>query len=178
MSQEPQPQQQVIGSGGASSAQMSELRRRPSPWKIFLAFFRLGATAFGGPAMVAHVRSMVVQQNQWLDDETFRGGLALCQAIPGATAMQICAYVGLRLHGVRGAAASFLGFGLPGYLLMLALSILYARFNALSAVVATFGGLRALIVALVAQAAFTFGKLVLQGKIPTVDQLKHLIRGA
>lgn len=135
---------------------------RPSATTIFLSFFRLGATAFGGPAMLAHVRRMVVQQKKWVDEETFRNGLALCQAIPGATAMQTCAYVGLRLSGVRGAAASFLGFGLPAFVLMLALSILYVHFNALPAVVATFDGLRALIVALIAQAALTFGKSYLR----------------
>ena len=112
--------------------------------------------------MVAHIRDMAVKKNRWLDDETFRNGVALCQTIPGATAMQTSAYVGLRIHGVRGAAASFLGFGLPAFLLMLALSALYVRFRGLPAVVSAFGGLHALIVALIAHAAFTFGRLYLK----------------
>ena len=123
---------------------------RPTPPQLFLSFLGLGATAFGGPAMVAYIRAMVVQKRQWLDDETFRNGVALCQTIPGATAMQTSAYVGLRICGARGAAASFLGFGLPAFFLMLALSVLYARFHDLPAVVSAFGGLQALIVALIA----------------------------
>ncbi|MGA2379253.1 MAG: chromate transporter [Spirochaetia bacterium] len=52
-----------------------------------------------------------------------RGG----KPVPGATAMQSCAYVGLRLRGVRGAAASFTGFGLPAFLVMAVRSELYVR---------------------------------------------------
>jgi chromate transporter len=147
-------------SGEAGSPQ--EEQGRPTLAGIFLSFLRLGATAFGGPAMVAHVRTMAVQQKNWLDEETFKEGVALCQTIPGATAMQTCAYVGLRLRGVPGAAAAFIGFGLPAFSLMLALSALYVRFNALPAVAATLGGLRALIVAVISHAALAFGRSYLK----------------
>ena len=112
--------------------------------------------------MVSFIRKMAVQDKHWLDEDTFRGGVALCQMIPGATAMQTTAYVGLRLRGVRGAAASFIGFGLPAFLLMLGLSFLYARYCSLPAVTAVFGGLRALIVALLAHASITFGRSYLK----------------
>lgn len=79
---------------------------------LFLAFLRLGATAFGGPAMVAYIRRLAVERKHWLEDETFQSGVALCQTIPGATAMQLSAFVGLKARGVAGAAASFMGFGL------------------------------------------------------------------
>jgi chromate transporter len=49
-------------------------------------------------------------------------GAALCQLIPGATAMQTSAYVDLKTYGVLGAAASFTGFGSPAFLLLMALS--------------------------------------------------------
>ncbi len=61
-----------------------------------------------------------------------------------------------------GAAASFAGFGLPAFLLMLILSVLYARFHGAGLVASTFGGLRALVVALVGHAAFTFGRSYLK----------------
>jgi chromate transporter len=57
--------------------------------RLFGAFLRLGATAFGGPAMIAYIRRKVVEQCRWLDDSTFRNGVALCQTIPGATAMRV-----------------------------------------------------------------------------------------
>jgi chromate transporter len=99
---------------------------------------------------------MAVEDKGWLDDTTFRDGVALCQAIPGATAMQTSAYVGLRKRGVAGAAASFIGFGLPAFLLMMALSALYTRTHTLPPVVSAFNGLRAIIVAIVANATVSF----------------------
>ena len=93
---------------------------------------------------------------------SFDSGVALCQAIPGATAMQTAAYVGLRVRGIAGAAASFVGFGLPAFTLMPVLSALYARTQDLPAIISAFSGLRAIIVALVANAAVSFGKTSLK----------------
>ena len=124
---------------------------------LFLAFLRLGATAFGGPAMVAYIRKMALEK-QWIDDHSAHDGVALCQTIPGATAMQMSAYVGLRARGVGGAAASFIGFGLPTFLIMMLLSALYAQTHSLPAVVSIFNGLQVIIVALVANATLSFGR--------------------
>ena len=129
--------------------------RPPSLPQIFLSFLRLGVTAFGGPAMIVHIRSMAVQKKRWLDEPTFRNGLALCQTIPGATAMQVCAFVGLRARGVRGAAASYIGFALPAFLLMIGLSALYSSWHSLPVAASVFASLRALVVALIAHAAVT-----------------------
>ena len=134
---------------------------RPTLLQLFLAFLKLGATAFGGPAMVAIIRRLAVQTKRWLDDDTFRNGVALCQTIPGATAMQTSAYVGLRTRGIKGAAVSFIGFGLPGLVLMLVLSALYARLQGVPTALTIFSGLRALVVALIAHAAVTFGRTYL-----------------
>jgi len=129
----------------------------PKTAGLFWAFLRLGLTAFGGPAMIAYIRKMAVDEKQWLDDVSFRDGVALCQVIPGATAMQTTAYVGLRVRGLRGAAASFVGFGFPAFLIMMALSSLYVRGHELPMAVSAFAGLSALVVAIVANATVTFG---------------------
>lgn len=138
--------------------QCQQVNHDPSLARLFTSFMRLGATAFGGPAMVAYIRKMAVEQKEWLDEEAFRDGVALCQTIPGATAMQVSAYVGLRARGVAGAAASFIGFGLPAFLIMMVLSALYMRTHALPTVVSAFNGLQAIIVAIVANAALSFGR--------------------
>jgi len=111
--------------------------------------------------MIAYIRKRVVGERKWLDPESFQDGVALCQAIPGATVMQMAAYVGLKLRGVRGAMCSYLGFGLPAFLLMLALSMAYSRAHALPAVISVFSGLQAVIVAVVANATMIFGKTAL-----------------
>jgi len=133
----------------------------PTLLRLFLVFLRLGLTAFGGPAMIAYIRERAVGREHWLTKETFADGVALSQTIPGATAMQVAAYVGLRARGVAGALASYIGFGLPAFLLMLAFSALYARTHTLPVVIAVFSGMQALIVAVVANAALSFGRSTL-----------------
>ena len=135
----------------------------PSLPRLFVSFLRLGTTAFGGPAMVAYIRKMAVEQKKWLDEPTFQDGVVLCQTIPGATAMQTAADVGLRARGLPGATVSFVGFGLPAFCFMAILSAFYARTHDLPLVLATFQGLRAMTVAIVAYATFTFGKRSLRG---------------
>jgi chromate transporter len=126
--------------------------------RLFLSFLRLGAVSFGGPAMVAFIRRLAVTRHRWLSEEDFLRGVALCQALPGATAMQCAAYVGWRIRGLRGALLAFAGFGLPAFLLMLALSVAYRQAAQTPAVAATLAGLRALVVALVAHATWTYGR--------------------
>jgi len=136
----------------------------PSAAAIFGSFLRLGITAFGGPAMIAHIKEMAVTRNKWLAGETFKDGVVICQSVPGATAMQMAAYVGLRTRGVRGAIASYAGFGLPAFLLMLALAVFYSSSRGLPLVVSVFRGLQVMVVAIVANATFTFGRDI--GKKP------------
>ena len=108
--------------------------------------------------MIAYVHQMAVEKKHWLDTEAFADGVAFCQMMPGATAMQVTAYVGLRLRGVIGAAASFIGFGLPAFLLMMVLAALYTNNHDLPVVISAFSGLQAIIVAIVANATLSFGK--------------------
>jgi chromate transporter len=134
------------------------LNSAPSIKELFFSFFKLGWTAFGGPAMIVHIRKMAVEQKQWLDETTFRNGVALCQTIPGATAMQAAAYVGFKTRSVLGAVACFIGFALPAFLIMIALSATYAKGHSLPLMIAAFKGLQVIVTAIVANAAFTFGK--------------------
>jgi chromate transporter len=135
-----------------------------TPLQIFVAFLRLGLTAFGGPAMVAYIRTLTVQNKKWLSDHSFKKGVALCQSIPGATAMQVAAYTGLRAGGARGAVAAYGGFSLPAFVLMLALSAMYARAHDLPRVIALFTGLQVVVVALVANATISFGRRYIKNR--------------
>jgi len=149
-----------MAKGDSLMEQSQDQHPNPSPslLHLFTSFLRLGATALGGPAMVAYIRKMAVEKKHWLDEPSARDGVALCQTIPGATAIQMSAYVGLRVRGVAGAAASFVGFGLPAFLFMMILSALYARTHTLPAVVSIFNGLQAVIIAIMANATLSFGK--------------------
>jgi chromate transporter len=132
--------------------------KTPSLTRIFLAFTRLGLTAFGGPAMVPYIRAMAVERRQWLDEASFSLGMSLTQLLPGATAMQMAAYVGLRVRGGPGALAAYAGFGLPAFLLMLGLTTLYFSARDVAVVTSAFAGLQLVIVALILHAAVNFAR--------------------
>jgi len=112
--------------------------------------------------MVVYIRRLAVEKKGWLDDRSFQEGVALCQVIPGATAIQTAGYVGLKTGGIAGAAASFIGFGLPAFLLMTLFSIIYLKTSNLPIFLSLFGGLEALIVAIVANATISFGRNTLK----------------
>ena len=129
---------------------------------LFFSFLRLGLTAFGGPAMVAYIADLSVKRKKWLDQETFKEGTVLCQSLPGATAMQVTAFVGLRVGGLSGALLAYIGFGLPAFIFMTILSSLYTISHELHWVTSIFAGLQVIVVSLVAMATYTFGKTTIK----------------
>lgn len=135
---------------------------KPSLTQLFLSFLRLGITAFGGPSMVVYIRKMAVNEKHWLDIDTFNDGVALCQTIPGATAMQTAANVGLKTRGIIGAAACFIGFGLPAFLLTMTFAAVYQIVHNLAAFTSAFSGLQAIIIAIIANATVMFGRTTLK----------------
>jgi chromate transporter len=108
--------------------------------------------------MVAYIRDLAVGKKHWLSPESFADGTALCQSIPGATAMQATAYVGPRARGVAGALAAFVGFGLPAFVLMVVLSAAYGFSRNLPPVAAAFRGQQVVVLAIVANAVVAFGR--------------------
>ena len=77
------PQRGVLDDSGGISAVPIEPRLQA----LFVAFFRLGATAYREPAMMAYLRQECVGKRQWLTKQDFKEGMALCHTIPGATMM-------------------------------------------------------------------------------------------
>lgn len=134
-----------------------KLNQPPTYLELFRTFFWIGLTAFGGLAMTAHIRKHIVEKKQWLDGNTFDSGLALCQVIPGAIVMQLAAYIGLKLRGIRGAVLCFVAFGFPAFLIMFILSVLYKHSKNIESIELILRGLRVIIVAIVANAVYIFG---------------------
>jgi len=131
---------------------------------IFLSFLRLGATAFGGPAIVPHIRTMIVDRKGWVDGHTFDSGNALAQVVPGAISVQVAAFVGLQVRGLAGAAAASAGYILPAFLFMLGLSALYERWHDTAGVAAGFSGMRAVVIAILGHAALVSARTYLKNR--------------
>lgn len=114
--------------------------------------------------MVTYIEELSVKKNHWVDEETFRHGVALCQTLPGAIAVNTAAYVGMKIKGVRGMLAAFCGFLLPAFLLLLIFSIIYQSTRNLPLMGSLFHGLQVMVVAIIAYATFAFGKNTVKEK--------------
>lgn len=143
---------------GKGAGEPPPILAAPTLVALFLGFARLGATSFGGPAMVAQIEKYVTERRHWLSSEDMLSGVTLAQFIPGATAMQVAAFVGYRLRGAPGAAAAFLGFGIHAFLLMVALSASYQGIHRFPVGVAVFTSLQAVVAAIVVSVALSFGR--------------------
>lgn len=114
---------------------------------------RIGLLSFGGPAgQIALLHKEVVDERQWLSEKEFLSALNFCMLLPGPEAMQLATYAGWKLHGVRGGLAAGILFVLPGALVILALSVIYAMFGNLPLVTALFWGVKCAVVAIVLEA--------------------------
>ena len=130
-----------------------------SPTSLFLRFLRFGMLAWGGPAaQIAMISKECVDEEEWVDQETFKKTLAVYQVLPGPEAHELCVYFGRLRGGKLGAFAAGLGFMLPGFLLMLGLSVLYVEAGLDERFEELFYGLKAAVGALVAMAIVRLGR--------------------
>jgi chromate transporter len=120
---------------------------------IFIRFLKFGALAWGGPAaQIAMIKHECVDQEGWVSEESFKKTLAVFQILPGPEAHELCVYFGRVRGGKLGGFLAGLGFMLPGFVLMLALSILYVEANLAGHLDELFYGLTAAVGAIVARA--------------------------
>ena len=126
----------------------------PVPFSQLLRVFaRIGLLSFGGPAgQIALMHRELVEEHSWVDEDDFLHALNFCHLLPGPEAQQLATWVGWRLRGWRGGLAAGLLFVIPGALIILALSMLYALAANLSWVTALFLGIKAAVLAIVVQA--------------------------
>src|ERR687898_531752 len=129
------------------------------PSAIFTRFMKFGLLAWGGPAaQIAMTKRECVDEEGWVDEETFKKTLAVYQVLPGPEAHELCVYFGRIRGGKLGGFLAGLAFMLPGFLLMLTLSVLYVEADLASHLDELFYGLKAAVGALIARALVRLGR--------------------
>ncbi len=124
----------------------------------------MGLNAWGGPvAQIAHLRELTVEKLQWVNADKFRRMQAVYQILPGPEACEMCIAFGMMRAGRLGAVAAGLGFLLPGFIFMLALSVLYFRYGS-SVLLPFFVGVAPAVAALIVRAAHRIGSHTLLDK--------------
>jgi chromate transporter len=137
----------------------------PVPFgEAFRVWLRIGLLSFGGPAgQIALMHRVLVNEKKWIGEARFLHALNYCMLLPGPEAQQLATYTGWMLNRTLGGLVAGLLFILPGALVMLALSALYAGYNDLGIVQAAFYGIKAAVLAVVLEALIRISKRALKG---------------
>jgi chromate transporter len=135
----------------------------PSFNEAFKVWLKIGCLSFGGPAgQIALMHRVLVDEKKWIDEPRFLHALNFCMLLPGPEAQQLATYVGWLLHGVRGGLAAGILFVVPGALVMLALSMLYALGQGVPAIDGALFGIKAAVLVIVVEALIRIGKRALK----------------
>ncbi|NUN16604.1 MAG: chromate efflux transporter [Myxococcales bacterium] len=126
----------------------------------------IGWLSFGGPAgQIALMHRELVEKRRWIDEGRFLHALNYCMLLPGPEAQQLATYIGWLMHRTKGGITAGLLFVLPGFIAILALSILYATLREVPAISGLFFGLKAAVFALVVEAVLRIGKRAIKSRI-------------
>jgi chromate transporter len=105
---------------------------------------------------------VVVDEKKWIEESRFLHALNFCVLLPGPEAQKLATYIGWLMHGTRGGLAAGILFVLPGALVMLALSLLYALGRGVPAVEGALFGIKAAVLVIVVEALIRIGKRALK----------------
>ncbi len=138
-------------------------RPAPSEREALRFWLKLGCVSFGGPAgQIAIMHAELVEKRGWISERRFLHALNFCMALPGPEAQQLASYIGHSLHGVRGALAAGGLFVLPSFVLLVAMSAVYAAYGEAAAVAGVVRGLGAAVIALILAAILRIGGRVVR----------------
>ena len=126
--------------------------------EIALGFLEIGATAYGGLAIMGVMQAEFQERRQWTTKPHFLEGLALVNMLPGATATQLGIFLGHVRGGWWGGLLAGLCFAAPGFVVMLGLTVAYAAFGVSPIVRGALYGLGPVVLAIFFAALLRLGR--------------------
>jgi chromate transporter len=136
---------------------------KPTFGEAFAIWLKVGCINFGGPAaQIAMMHRIVVDEKKWVEEARFLHALSFCMLLPGPEATKLATYIGWLTNGVRGGLAAGILFVIPGALVMLGLSLLYALGQGMPAIDGALFGIKAAVLVIVVEALMRIGKRALK----------------
>lgn len=127
-----------------------------SSWQLFISFFKIGATSFGGgPPAIPMLRKELISEHGFSEQE-FSEGLALGNSLPGPIITNMAVYAGMKAGGIGAAALAVIGALLPTTVIMALAATVFLSYHDLPIVKAALKGIRPTVIALL---VFTIYKL-------------------
>lgn len=122
-------------------------------------FFKLGTTAFGGPAAhIAMMEAEVVRMRGWLTHQEFLDLLGATNLIPGPNSTELAIHIGHRRAGWLGLLVAGSSFILPAMVIVMGCAWLYVHYGQLPQVQGILYGVKPVIIAVIAQALWNLSK--------------------
>ncbi|MHB9014267.1 MAG: chromate transporter [Ignavibacteriaceae bacterium] len=115
--------------------------KTPSFFDLIKTGLYLGATSYGGPAMIGQMKKTIVNDKKWIDESQFLDAMSFAQILPGATGVLLMGYIGYVLKNAVGAIIISLFFVLPSAVAIGFLSFLYFNYKQQTIVISLFAGL-------------------------------------
>jgi len=137
--------------------------KRPTLFEILKTALYIGAVGYGGPAILALMKKVIVHEKGWISDEEFMNALSLSQILPGATGVTLLGYIGQKLKGSWGGILMPFAFVFPAMSAIIVLAWAYFVYGDLKFVHSIFMGLGAMVVALLVNATMMMGISVFKG---------------
>ena len=122
------------------------------------SLFRLGATSYGGPAIMGVMQAELQEKRKWVSKERFLEGLSVANMLPGATATQLGIFLGYARGGWWGGLIGGLCFVVPAFFIMLALTVAYATLGVTPIARGALYGLGLVVIAIFAVAVYRLGR--------------------
>ncbi len=137
-----------------------------TPWTLARMFLRLGATAFGGPAVhIAMMKDEVVDRRKWMSEAEFLDLLGATNLIPGPNSTEMAIHIGFLRGRWLGLILAGLCFILPAALLVTGFAWAYLRFGALPEVAGLLVAVKPVVVAVVVQAIAGLLRTAVKGPV-------------
>lgn len=136
--------------------------------ELAAVFLKLGATAFGGPAVhIAMLEQEVVHRRKWLSHAEFLDLLGVTNLIPGPNSTEMAIHIGLRRGGWKGLIIAGVCFIAPAFVIVLACAWFYVRFARLPEIQGVLYGVKPVVLAVVLQALWRLGHKALSTRLMT-----------
>ena len=133
---------------------------------LLLSFAKTGAVAYGGgPSMVPILKAEVVERKKWIGVDSFMDTLAIGNALPGPIVTKMAASIGYHKSGPLGAAVALCGIILPSAVALVILMGFVSLVKDNPTVASALRGLRPVVVAMLAYAAWDMAPNALKGAI-------------
>ena len=128
---------------------------------LFFFFLKTSFLVFGsGLVIVSFVKTYIVDQYHWLDNQTFVDAVAIGMISPGPVVIT-ATFVGYAVDGLAGAVASTIGIFLPSILLTIVATPLLLRYGSHPRVAGFVRGVTVAVVGVLAGTTYLIGRPVI-----------------